>query len=73
MCCNVGVGHGGIILHASVSAELPTPLFDGAIHFGVHPRADFFVLGFARGTDHEKRVHERIVDRTLQSVALAEL
>src|SRR5947208_1966506 len=68
---NVFLRNVGVVFYAGQPPELLTPMIGGVGEFRRGPGADLFVERFACWTDHEKAVHERIVNRPLEIVTLA--
>src|SRR5262249_47883430 len=67
------VGNFSVLLHARFTAEVTSPMLDGAIQLGATPLIHQFMPRFTSRSHENKRVHERVIDRTLQIVFFAEL
>src|SRR5204863_7271536 len=47
-------------------------MIDGVLHLCTDPSADLVMQGSAGWPNHEKAIHESVVDRTLEPMTLAE-
>src|ERR1051326_1984721 len=70
---DIGIGNRRIVLHAGFATELQPPLADGIVHGEFGPVADFLVHWLSSGTDHDERIQEGVVNRTLQAVLLSQV
>ena len=64
------VGDFHVTFYARLAAELPAPVVNRMIHFCRRPLPDFFADCCPCRRHHEERIHESVVDRTLQTVML---
>src|SRR2546425_231611 len=58
-----------VVFHSHLAAELPAPVVYRMIHFCRRPLPEFFADRLAGGWHHEERIHERVVNWALQTVA----
>ena len=72
MVRDVGVRDRRIVLQPDFAAILATPVFRGVPRFRGDPSSDRRVERLPGRPDEEEGIHERVVDRALQSMALPE-
>ena len=60
-----------IEFHDRITAHLTSPVRDGMFHLCLNPFVDGFATTCAAGLHEDERVHERIINRSLQTMLFA--